>query len=233
MELPGWRDHGVIAGLTTRHRDFNLGLSTPEPAERILARWRSLLAAFAPEFTTVHLGLQVHGARIASHDADAPGWTLHEETDGHTTRRAGTLLCVTVADCVPVFLLHPPSRTVGLLHAGWRGTADGILERGIERLGAAASAAPPAIVMHCGVGICGACYEVGPEVVKALRGSAPRGPTQLDLRAELVARAKALGVGNITSSGWCSAHDADRFFSHRRSGGRDGRMVAYVGVPGA
>jgi copper oxidase (laccase) domain-containing protein len=35
----------------------------------------------------------------------------------------------------------------------------------------------------------------------------------------------------VTVSGWCSAHDRPSFYSHRASGGTDGRMVAYVGMP--
>jgi copper oxidase (laccase) domain-containing protein len=53
----------------------------------------------------------------------------------------------------------------------------------------------------------------------------------MDLRAILVAQAERLGVGAVSVSPWCSAHDRDHFFSHRASGGRDGRMVAYLGQP--
>jgi len=233
MELPAWREHGVIAGITTRDRHFNLGLSTAEPADQVLARWRSLLAAFRPDFRAVQLGLQVHGTQVASHDAPATGWTIHEATDGHATRQSGVLLCVTVADCIPVFLLHPPTRTVGLLHAGWRGTASGILERGVASVALLARCHASDVIMHCGVGICGSCYEVGPEVTKALHGVAGTDRSHVDLRAELTLRAHRSGLHDLTVSGWCSAHDDQRFFSHRRSGGTDGRMVAYVGVPGA
>jgi len=85
--------------------------------------------------------------------------------------------------------------------------------------------------MHCGVGICGACYEVGPEVLPRFDAGTDAGPQRLDLRAVLVAQAHRLGVGEVSVSPWCSAHDHDRFFSHRASGGHDGRMVAYLGRP--
>ena len=51
----------------------------------------------------------------------------------------------------------------------------------------------------------------------------------LDLRTILTQQARALGIEQITVSPWCSAEERDRFFSHRASGGRDGRMVAYLG----
>jgi copper oxidase (laccase) domain-containing protein len=53
----------------------------------------------------------------------------------------------------------------------------------------------------------------------------------LDLRAVLARQARELGIEDVSISPWCSAHDRDRFFSHRASGGRDGRMVAYLGRP--
>ena len=87
------------------------------------------------------------------------------------------------------------------------------------------------IVMHCGPGICGACYEVGSEVLAQLTGRPETEPGRLDLRQVLVQQGRALGLADISTSAWCSAHDRDQFFSHRASGGRDGRMIAYVGLP--
>lgn len=95
--------------------------------------------------------------------------------------------------------------------------------------------------MHCGVGICGACYEVGPEVLDQLgatpdplgpgASAGPRSSGRADLRALLAGQAAALGLGAVSVSPWCSAHDRAQFFSHRASGGRDGRMIAYLGLP--
>jgi copper oxidase (laccase) domain-containing protein len=137
-----------------------------------------------------------------------------------------------VADCVPVYLLHPASRTIGLLHAGWRGVAAGILERGISQVTRLADAPASDLIMHCGIAICGSCYEVGSEVKVAVLGT-PGSAGGLDLRAALAERARRVGLAAVTASGWCAAHDGDRFFSHRRSAGRDGRMLAYLGVPRA
>ena len=59
------------------------------------------------------------------------------------------------------------------------------------------------------------------------------GPWHLDLRQVLVTQAAALGVRRVTVSTRCSAHERPTFHSHRASRGADGRMVAYLGVPGA
>jgi copper oxidase (laccase) domain-containing protein len=140
------------------------------------------------------------------------------------------LLTVTIADCVPVYLLVP-GRGVALLHAGWRGTAGGILGRGLERLLAATGSSSTKVVMHCGIGICGDCYEVGSEVMIGCGVPAPgQGPWYLDLRDCLLGQASKLDLGHVTTSAWCSAHDRTNFYSHRASAGTDGRMVAYMGM---
>jgi hypothetical protein len=56
---------------------------------------------------------------------------------------AGVLLTVSVADCVPVWLVEPESRAVALLHAGWRGVAAGILEAGLCRRAADSASTVP------------------------------------------------------------------------------------------
>ncbi len=85
-----------------------------------------------PEFLAVALGNQVHGVEIMGLDAGR-GWIQVEGIDGWITTRPGILLTVTIADCVPVYLVAP-GRGIALLHAGWRGTAGGILGRGLDRL---------------------------------------------------------------------------------------------------
>ncbi len=57
------------------------------------------------------------------------------------------------------------------------------------------------------------------------------GPHHLDLRRRLAEEAETLGVREPSISPWCSAHDRSLFFSRRASGGVDGRMVAFLGLP--
>ncbi len=143
----------------------------------------------------------------------------------------GLLLTITVADCIPIYLAVPDKGAIALLHAGWRGTAAGILECGLDVLKRYAFASAGDIVMHCGVGICGNCYEVGSEVAEKLGEPRRDRSAHVDLRGILAAQAAELGVGAVTVSPWCTAHDRAQFFSHRASGGADGRHVAYLGRP--
>jgi YfiH family protein len=222
----------VVAGITgrgsTEGRGFDLGLWSKEPVGEVMSRWLAFRRAM-PGFHATVLGNQVHGVEIMRIDAGS-GWMQMEGIDGWITTTPGILLTVTIADCVPVYLVAP-GQGIALLHAGWRGTAGEILSRGLERLRAAVGAQAD-IIMHCGVGICGACYEVGSEVMVGCGVPANgAGPWHLDIRSRLAEQAAALGVKKVTISSWCSAHDRPAFFSHRASGGGDGRMVGYLGMP--
>lgn len=232
-EVPGWRERfGVVAGVTGRGASgFDLGLWTGEPVGAVSGRWRQFLRA-EPGFTGAVLAHQVHGTVVLRHPTVAPGWTIRGGADGHATSQAGLLLLVTVADCVPVYLVDPVGRAVALLHAGWRGVAGGVLEQGVTALIEVAGSSPAKLVMHCGVAISGGCYEVGNEVAVACgEPAAPGGKQGLDLRGLLADQASRLGLGQVTVSGLCTATRSEAFYSHRRSGGRDGRQVAYLGIP--
>lgn len=233
FEIPKWQEqYGVVAGITGRGpepgRGFDLGLWSDQPVGEVMSRWLAFRRAMA-DFQAVALGNQVHGVEIMSLETGR-GWIHVEGIDGWITTAPGILLTVTIADCVPVYLVAP-GRGVALLHAGWRGTAGRILMRGIDRLQAQTGSLTSEIIMHCGVGICGACYEVGSEVMTGCGASAEgAGPWHIDLREQLAAQAFALGISSFSSSSWCSAHDRTEFYSHRASGGSDGRMVAYIGL---
>lgn len=233
FEIPDWREQfGVVAGITGRGsepgRGFDLGLWSKEPVGEVMSRWLAFRREMV-KFPAIALGNQVHGLEVMKLDG-GPGWIYLDGVDGWITTTPGTLLTVTIADCVPVYLLIP-GRGVALLHAGWRGTAGGILARGLEVLLKATGADRANVLMHCGVGICGECYEVGSEVMAGCGVPAEgSGPWHLDLRSTLLDQARSLGLTQTSSSPWCSAHDRSSFYSHRASGGTDGRMVAYLGM---
>ncbi|MGV3710695.1 MAG: polyphenol oxidase family protein [Gemmatimonas sp.] len=143
--------------------------------------------------------------------------------DGHVTAARGTALAVTVADCTPVFIAHPAA--IGLLHAGWRGTAAHILKVGLEAMIALGASADECQI-HLGPSICPDCYEVGPEVLSAVTGQPATGKGCLDVRAVLAEQAYALGVRKIDVSRWCTRCGGGRFFSHRA--GQGGRQLGVL-----
>jgi YfiH family protein len=138
--------------------------------------------------------------------------------DGHATVVPALGLMVFAADCLPVALGSPGAVT--MLHAGWRGLAGGVLERGVAALEELAGAGEIVAILGPCAGVC--CYEVGPEVHAAFGlGAGPTG--NLDLRAIARQRLLAAGVSEIVDVTACTICD-ERFFSHRREGARAGRQ---------
>jgi polyphenol oxidase len=215
----------LVQGTTGRGdgEAFDLGLFGSSPVGATLRRWRALRNVTGMA-RVVH-SLQVHRARILDHDGPEQGMVIAEGFDGHTTTRRGVLLTVSVADCVPIFLVAPGRGRIVLLHGGWRGIARGILGAGLVRLDSAVET----VHIHLGPAICGPCYEVGPEVHAALGLEPPSSNTPVDVRAVLAHQAVAAGVppGNVSVSEHCTRCGVG-FFSHR--GGSAARQLGILGL---
>lgn len=226
-ELPG-----AVAAFSTRlggvseppFDTLNLGRLTGDPQVR--ENRLRLAAALEIDAHGVLIGRQVHEAHVRRHNAPnepsayaepAPGLP---EADGHATDRPGLVPLVFVADCLPVALAG--ERGVAMIHCGWRGMAAGIVERGVEEVGATAAAVGP------GIGPC--CYEVGDEVRDAFAaiGDGIADGRMLDLREVARRLLSEAGVEEVEMSDLCTSCHPELFFSHRRDRGRTGRQAGLV-----
>jgi purine-nucleoside/S-methyl-5'-thioadenosine phosphorylase / adenosine deaminase len=224
-EVPELAAFGVRAFTTTR-TSGSFGLMTDEPVRAVTARWAQLRRELRGDGPRLATATQCHGTNVLVHRSGWEGWLRADDADGHVAVKRGTALAVTVADCVPVFIAHP-SGAIALVHSGWRGTAAGIVARGIAVLGQLGFL-PGELHLHSGPAICGACYEVSGDVYAQLTGTNPGAPRTIDLRALIADQARASGVTHITTSPSCTRCDNDRFFSHRAGdvGRQLGVMVA-------
>jgi YfiH family protein len=84
--------------------------------------------------------------------------------DGLITATPGLLLAIQTADCLPVVLVDTKRRAVGVFHAGWRGTVQRIVEKGVGEMYRHFGTRPRDLKAAIGPGIQGCCYEVGEEV---------------------------------------------------------------------
>ena len=238
LRLARWEslDPAIECGITTAKRgDLAVAESSPE-------RVASLYADLARElgFRRVSVPTQVHGTEIREIEAspvpDSGGCTVHRAgcVDGQLAEGAGWLLVATAADCVPVYLWSRELGRIGLIHAGWRGAAAGILPRAIVRLVRGSDRSPPGVAsdlrVHLGPAICGRCYEVDTPVLSAFGLGGTR--AQLDLRGILAVQAATAGVARdaLTSSRYCTSCGTGNLHSHRASGGTAGRMAAFLGL---
>ena len=179
---------------------------------------------------------QRHTDQVVEADAEAAeAAAAGEPADGMVARAPGLVCAVLTADCVPVLLCDRAGAVVAAVHAGWRGTAAGVVEAGVRATGAS----PAALLAWLGPAIGPERYEVGavvrdaalagdPGAQDAFRPAGP-GRWRADLERLVRRRLARAGVGSVHGGGLCTASDPRRFFSHRRDG-TTGRMATLVWI---
>ena len=174
-----WLIHGFstrIGGFSSVYgkRDLNLGLTKDDVKATVecnrVAFLRKLGAVTRKRRGSRNAGgslwplitlRQIHSDII--HRVDSiPGKLL--AGDGLITATPGLLLAIQAADCLPVMLVDPKHRAVGVFHAGWRGTVKRIVEKGVGEMHRCFGSRPRDLKAAIGPGIQGCCYEVGAEV---------------------------------------------------------------------
>ena len=222
---------GAFAGLNYSTREG-------DTEEAVRKNRETLSAAFGvPEERFVTLR-QVHGNRIIHLEKDGPGSPLLEG-DGIVTAREDLAIGIKTADCVPIFLVDPGSPAVGVVHAGWRGTAMGIVEEAVEAMKKAFSTDPAELVAVIGPAIGPCCYEVDEQVYRPLttrmgrddffrrRG---REKWMLDLvKANNIQLVNAgVRARHVHAANLCTSCHRDVFFSHRGDKGMTGRQINFI-----
>jgi len=149
---------------------------------------------------------QVHGARVVV--VDEPGQHAGTEADAAVTACNGAVLAVQTADCAPLALVAPGA--VGVVHVGWRGLADGVVDAAVAAL---RELDDGPIAARLGPCIRHRCYEFGAGDLDAVarscgdevRATTAWGTPALDVPAGIVARLAALGVTEVDDAGTCTA----------------------------
>ena len=189
---------------------------------------------------------QVHGTDIAVIDLEdvnqnlSDGGVIIPETDGVITNVKKVLLTSVHADCPPVYLYDPETRSIGLVHAGWRGAAAGIVPKAIRKMQNEYGAKADDIRLFVGPGISKCCFEVGEEVAEQFEknwGSTfaePCGGSKYMLDLKEAIRSQAVGAGipeeNIGISEHCTCCEPSLFSSCRREGSSYMRMGAGIAI---
>lgn len=232
-----WPD--VVAVVTTRlggvsrppYDGLNLGLSTADDPNHVMQNRQRFFDALGISEDHVVRPHQVHGREIRY---VRYGGTCGD-VDAVFTDRKGIFLSVSVADCVPVLIFDPESGTCAAIHAGWRGTTAGIAKAAVDEMCRTLSVRPGSLVAAIGPSIGPEKYEVGDDVAAQFDRAFVRrvGKTfYLDLWSANRAQLESAGVKRIAIAGECTASNSTRYFSHRASGGRTGRMLAVIGRRG-
>ncbi|MGH2560683.1 MAG: peptidoglycan editing factor PgeF [Thermomicrobiales bacterium] len=228
--------------------DGNVGYGAPRDRDDAWAmrqEWCCTIGMNADVLVTTQ---QVHGADVRLVTADhagqgaRPGTSLSGNADALITRDAGVALMTLHADCLPILLVDPETPAVASIHAGWRGTVQGVASATVAAMDLQFGSRPENILAFLGPCIAACCYEVGDEVVdawqkqggddanRALRPG--RNRTHLDLKAVnriLLERAGLIGA-NIEASDICTRCQERNWFSHRGQGSHTGRFGAIIAL---
>lgn len=218
----------VRRGFTTRP-DGSFEVPAPDAGDgdagRHAARW-ALLTGHPTTWLRQH-----HGTTVVR--VDTPGDRAGCPADAAVTVVPGAALAVVTADCAPIVLVGP--RSVGIVHAGWRGLHDGVIPRTIDAM-ADLGDAPDAIAATLGPCISAPHYAFGAADLDAMAarfGDAVRsrdrtGAPALDMRTAVRIALTRAGVGAFDVVDECTAADGERFFSWRarRDAGRQATWVA-------
>lgn len=189
---------------------------------------------------------QIHSSHIHITRREAG---VIRDTDGICTNTQGLGLMQFGADCPLILVYDPKNIVLGMVHAGWRGTLQGIVERLIETMKKEFHSKPQQLLAGIGPGICGGCYEVGSEIVdqasqklcdwreviqpsNQATGRSDIKSWRFDLieanRRQLIRQ--GLPAKNIELSGLCTYERADLFYSYRRDGPSTGRWALLAGL---
>lgn len=209
---------------------------TEEGAENLLPRKKYLAKIGVKRGQVVSAGL-VHGKNVVRVGARQVGKII-PETDCLVTSQKGVFLSVTVADCLPIYFFDPQKEAVGLVHAGWRGLAVGIISEIVSEFKKKFKSDPGNILAVVGPGISPRHYEVGDEVAfkfshypKAIKEKGGR--KYLDLRNVVRAQLAEAGLPgeNREIHDGCTYSDSQKYFSYRRDKSENaGVMLAVIGI---
>jgi YfiH family protein len=222
LELPGAvvRFTGREGGVSEApYASLNLGRWTDDDPDAVAENRRR-----AGDARPLAFAKQVHGSRVIAVDGATDPDAAVVEADGVATASADLVALVLTADCLPVALAT--TNAIAMVHAGWRGLADGVLESGVEALRALDPDGEIHAAIGPGAGVC--CYEVGYEVAARFPDEPRRADRRIDLRAIATRRLRAAGAVDVHDVGRCTMCEPDVFFSHRASGpvtGRQGGLV--------
>ncbi len=244
---------GVAHGFSTRlggvsegmWASLNLGVSRGDNPDHVRENYRRFLGAIGAREGKLVLSHQVHEGTVRTVTSadwkDDPYDKVNYDADGLMTATPGVTLVIFSADCIPVLLYDPVRRVIAAAHAGWRGTAAGIVSTAVERMRDVYGCRPEDILAAIGPGIGPDQFETHEDVPNALAAAMStsvlsyirvkeNGKFAVDLKGINAKRLELAGLDptNIAVSSDCTATLPEKYWSHRKVGGNRGSMAAAI-----
>lgn len=219
---------------------LNLGFERGDRRENVLRNFELLTHALEMPLGHLTRTQQVHGDRVEVIETLAQCGAICDNTDAIVTALPNVPLAGFYADCVVTLLYDPVSRTCGVCHAGWRGTAMSILEKTADTMAGVLGTNRDSLIAIIGPSIHACCFETDADVPEAMESAlgaaalpyiAARG-AKFDIDLQGLNRQSLLRAGvraeNIVDSGLCTRCHKDEFWSHRATNGKRGVQAAII-----
>jgi len=227
---------------------LNLASHVGDDPEAVVENRISISSALGFGIEDMVVGQQVHGDGVHIVRKEDRGRGARDfsgaipDADALVTNLPGILLSSYYADCVPVMLLDPVRKAIGLAHAGWKGTMKRIAATTLKVMTDAFGTDPGRCLAVIAPSIGPCCYEVDQPVIWSFKGAGfdpgpftkPAGEGRWKLNLQEANRITLVEAGikpdSIGLAGMCTACSPDLFFSYRGQSGKCGRMAALMAL---
>lgn len=251
VRFPHFEQAGLPAhGITTRVggvsqgalASLNMGRKAVDMPEHLAENRRRVAEALGLSPHAYVFSDQVHGV-LLQHVTEANRHQMLTGVDGLLAGCPGLTLATVYADCMAVMLYDPVHQAIGMAHAGWRGTAQGIGPLLVRAMEEHFGSEPGHLLAALGPAIGPCCFEVGPEVPEAFLCHAALAADRrwLDTTAtkphldlwhinRVLLEEAGIPSAAIAEAKLCTCCHPELFFSHRRDNGDTGRMAAVMAL---
>jgi YfiH family protein len=253
MEKFNWLTVGITSRLggvsNYPWNEFNQALHVGDHPTHVIFNRQRLAEAIGIDFAQWTCAEQVHGYDVAQvGQSNVGSGRLSRDQaipskDALITQEKDVMLNAFFADCVPIWLVDPTHRAIGLVHAGWRGSSLDVVSIASRAMSEAYHTDPSELHAAIGPSIRGCCYEVDDVVMDRMKSADDsfgeyyyQTTSEHHYRLDLAKfnQHKLLKAGilpeHIEISEYCTACHTDVFYSHRREFGQTGRMSAWIAM---
>lgn len=160
---------GVSSGYLS---SLNFSLSQGDTKENVEENFRRAAAHMGMASDDIVCSQQTHTTNVRKVTAADKGKGVvcerdYTDADGLVTNERGIILATFYADCVPLFIVDPVNKAIGLSHSGWRGTVGKMGKVTLDKMRAEYGTKPEEVKVAIAPSICRNCYEVSEDVALA------------------------------------------------------------------
>ena len=203
---------------------MNFSYTRGDDPSDVLENFTRMAAALGVERDRMVVSWQTHTVHVRQMTEDDAGKGVirpreYRDIDGMITDVPGLTLVTFYADCVPLYVVDPVHRAIGLSHAGWRGTVKGMARETLKAMKEAFGTRPEDLT------VC-----IGPSTVRIVLRWGKKWWRSLKMPLRPNGMMRCLKRGGLRANiSWISGRPTRSCF--RRKGLKESRSTLPISVP--